>query len=266
MRIDVLDKGFVKLVDAMGDDSSVVQAARVSYGAGTKTAREDAALIDYLLRNYHMSPFEMCEIKLHMKLPIFVARQIIRHRTANVNEYSLRYSYAIEDFYVPDEEHILGQSKSNKQARGNEITKAEKQAARDIIIRHSEKSLEEYRSLIDIGVAREIARTVLPVNMYTEWYWKIDLRNAFNFLKLRMDHHAQYETRQYANAVYEICSVRFPVIMQAFDKHQRRATNLNEEEIQALINSIGSGWREVVEQQPWSSDRALRIFMEKMEQ
>lgn len=264
MEIKVLDHGFVRLVDTMGEDSSVVQAARVSYGAGTKTLREDSALISYLMRNYHMSPFEMCELKFHMKLPIFVARQIIRHRTANVNEYSLRYSEAIKDFYVPDLEHVSGQSLTNKQSRGNEIGMDEKIYARQIIQRHSKKSLKEYEQLIDIGVAREIARSVIPVNFYTEWYWKIDLRNAFNFLKLRMDSHAQYETRQYANAVYEIAKSKFPVIIEAFTEFQKNAVSLSEFEVSQLASIMGPGWSVKLKEQMLDSPRECRILLEKL--
>ena len=191
-EIKVLDKGFVRLVDVMGNDSSIVQAARVSYGVGTKTVNEDRGLIRYLLRHKHTTPFEMVEFKFHIKLPIFIARQWIRHRTANVNEYSGRYSEMKDEFYLPDVEQLRHQSTLNKQARSEE--QLDNQVSLEIqeMMQDTQESLyNEYKDLLDKNLAREIARINLPLSNYTEWYWKIDLHNLFHFLRLRIDDHAQ---------------------------------------------------------------------------
>jgi thymidylate synthase (FAD) len=211
----VLDHGFVRVVDVMGDDSSIVQAARVSYGAGTKKVSEDRALIWYLMRNEHMSPFEMCEIKLHVKLPLFVARQWLRHRTANVNEYSARYSVMGKDFYVPAEGDVSAQSKNNKQGRESELMECAEEV-RGIIRASSEGAYATYEGLLEKGVAREIARIVLPVNFYTEFYWKIDLRNLLHFVKLRADEHAQLEIRRYADVIVDVVKAWVPATYDAF--------------------------------------------------
>lgn len=200
----VLDKGFIRVVDTMGSDAAIVQAARVSYGKGTKTSRQDEGLIRYLYRNKHTSPFEMCEIKIHVKMPIFVARQWIRHRTASVNEYSMRYSEAIEDFYVPSPEVISGQHEKNKQSRSS--TSLKLSAALDVqntIRQCSEQCLVKYKNLIATGCARELARIVLPTNVYTEMYWKIDLSNYLRFCSLRSHDSAQWEIRQYASVMQD---------------------------------------------------------------
>lgn len=215
-HINVLDHGFVRIVDYMGDDSSIVQAARVSYGAGTRLRREDEKLIRYLMRNRHMTPFEMCEIKLHVKLPIFVARQWIRHRTANVNEYSGRYSVMDEDFYVPEKKDFLLQSRSNKQGREGKLPDDVIEASLQSIRELSELGYETYKAMIDAGVARELARMVLGTNFYTQWYWKIDLRNLFNFLALRTDSHAQFEIRAYAWVIDAIVSKWVPMAHAAY--------------------------------------------------
>lgn len=213
-----LDKGFVRLIDVMGDDSSIVQAARVSYGKGTKTIREDRALIRYLMRHRHTSPFEMVEFKFHVKLPIFVARQWIRHRTANVNEYSGRYSVMPDEFYLPNPEVVCKQSKKNKQGRGSEpidFTTSE-QFISDL--EQIQKTLyEKYNKYLEKEIARELARIILPLSTYTEWYWKIDLHNLFHFLKLRLDPTAQYEIRQYAKVISEIVRVCVPLAYEAFE-------------------------------------------------
>jgi thymidylate synthase (FAD) len=228
--IKVLDHGFIRVVDYMGDDSAIVQAARVSYGKGTKKVSEDQGLINYLMRHRHSTPFEMCEIKFHVKLPIFVARQWIRHRTANVNEYSARYSILDKEFYIPDPQHLAYQSKINNQGRGDLI---EGQRAQDILNLLREDSLrcyEHYQDLIqegqggigtpsvtqEDGLARELARMVLPINYYTQWYWKIDLHNLMHFLALRADPHAQYEIRAYADAMIDILKRWVPFAYQAF--------------------------------------------------
>lgn len=214
----VLDHGFVRVVDTMGNDRSIVQAARVSYGQGSKGKEQDERLLRYLLKNKHTSPFEMCEIKFHIKTPIFIARQWLRHRTANVNEYSGRYSIMSDDFYLPSLEEMKKQSDDNKQGRGEVFSKEEAQEYQDIIRESSLNSLKEYHKLINDGngVAKEIARIILPLNIYTEFYWKIDLHNLLHFLELRLHPHAQYEIREYAKTILEIIKEWVPVTYEAF--------------------------------------------------
>lgn len=215
----VLDRGFVRLVDYMGNDSRVVQAARVSYGSGTKTFREDRALIYYLMKNEHTSPFEQVVLTFHIKLPIFVARQWIRHRTARVNEISGRYSIMKEEFYIPDIRVVSPQSKSNKQ--GREEKPFEEEEAKKIVQLMEEAfehSYKIYKELISKNLARELARIVLPLSLYTEWYWQIDLHNLFHFLKLRLDPHAQYEIREYAKVILEIAKRIAPISVEAFEE------------------------------------------------
>ena len=213
----VLDKGFVRLVDYYGGDDRVVQAARVSYGEGTTTLRRDRLLIRYLLENEHTSPFEQVVFTFHVKMPIFVARQWIRHRTARLNEVSARYSVLPEDFYVPDASRIRGQDKVNRQGSSEEPLPPEIQRESvKIIAETSQKSYEQYKRLLDMGVAREVARVVLPLGIYTEWYWQMDLHNLFHFLKLRLDEHAQWEIRQYAKVIADIVERVVPVSFEAF--------------------------------------------------
>ena len=214
--IPCLDRGFIRLVDSMGGDDAIVQAARVSYGKGTRKVSQDRGLIRYLMRHRHTTPFEMVEFKFHAKMPIFVARQWVRHRTANINEYSLRYSEARDEFYIPDEEHILFQSKLNKQGRSGEVPADLKKKVQDYFRDISDKSYSIYSELNDAGIARELARAVLPVNLYTEWYWKNDLHNILHFLSLRLDPHAQYEIRIYAEAMAEIVKKIAPFAYEAF--------------------------------------------------
>ncbi len=199
--IKCLDKGFVRLVDSMGGDDAIVQAARVSYGQGTSKVSQDRGLIRYLMRHRHTTPFEMVEFKFHCKMPIFVARQWVRHRTANINEYSLRYSEARDEFYMPDPEHIQFQSALNKQGRMGEVPIELKQKVFDSFKEISERSFAIYSELNEAGVARELARSILPVNLYTEWYWKNDLHNLLHFVGLRSDSHAQYEIRVFSDAM-----------------------------------------------------------------
>lgn len=226
--IPLLDHGFIRVIDYMGTDNAIVQAARVSYGKGTKKSREDAGLIRYLLRHRHTTPFEMCEIKFHIKLPIFVARQWIRHRTANVNEYSGRYSIMDKEFYVPQPEHLAAQSTTNRQGRGDVLEGAEAARALAILKEDAATAYAHYEELLnsneegDIkdpskqGLARELARMNLPVNFYTQWYWKIDLHNLMHFLSLRADSHAQYEIRVYAEAMLDVLKKWVPTTYQAF--------------------------------------------------
>ncbi|MDG6094881.1 FAD-dependent thymidylate synthase [Acetobacter sp. AN02] len=223
--IPVLDHGFIRVIDYMGDDSAIVQAARVSYGKGTRKVSEDAGLIRYLMRHRHSTPFEMCEIKFHIKLPIFVARQWIRHRTANVNEYSARYSILDNEFYIPESQHLAAQSRNNRQGRGEIL---EGQAAADVLdilrddaarcYRNYEKMLGEDEN--GHGLARELARMNLTLNAYTQWYWKTDLHNLMHFLSLRADPHAQYEIRVYAEAMFEVLKAWTPVTAGAFSDYR----------------------------------------------
>ena len=231
----VLDKGFVRLVDYFGGDQRIVQSARVSYGEGTKSVSQDGALIDYLLRHQHTSPFEQVVMTFHVKMPIFVARQWVRHRTGRMNEVSGRYSIMKEEFYVPEAEKVAPQSKDNKQGRASEAFDSE--TANKIInqLEEGQKSAyENYSELLDAGLAREIARINLPLSLYTEFYWEMDLHNLFHFLKLRLDSHAQYEIRVYAEVMLEMCKKVAPMATESFINHQQNGVNFSGEEIEAL--------------------------------
>ena len=217
--IKCLDKGFVRLVDSMGGDDAIVQAARVSYGKGTSKVSQDRGLIRYLMRHRHTTPFEMVEFKFHCKMPIFVARQWVRHRTANINEYSLRYSQARDEFYYPDPEHIQFQSALNKQGRMGEVPAELKQKVQDYFKEISERSFAVYSELNEAGVARELARSVLPVNLYTEWYWKNDLHNLLHFIGLRSDSHAQYEIRVFSDAMDQSVKAVAPFAWEAYQDY-----------------------------------------------
>jgi len=237
--IPVLDHGFIRIIDYMGDDAAIVQAARVSYGKGTKKLQEDRGLIRYLMRHQHTTPFEMAEIKLHVKLPIFVARQWIRHRTANVNEYSARYSILDNEFYVPAPEHLAAQSSANRQGRGNVLEGVEAARVLSILIDDAERAYSHYLEMLNEGgdqqpinpnhkgVARELARMNLPVSFYTQWYWKIDLHNLMGFLRLRADAHAQHEIRAYANVILDIMKSWVPITHEAFVEYQLNAVSLS---------------------------------------
>ncbi|CCF78064.1 FAD-dependent thymidylate synthase [Wolbachia endosymbiont of Onchocerca ochengi] len=215
-KYKVLDHGFIRVIDYMGSDSAILQAARISYGKGTKQINQDEALIKYLMRHYHTTPFEMCEIKFHVKLPIFVARQWIRHRTANVNEYSARYSILDHEFYIPKAEQIAKQSDNNKQGRGKAFDLNTSKKIIDSLINDSNLAYSHYEKFIEQGLAREIARTNLTLNYYTQFYWKVDLHNLFHFLKLRIDKHAQYEIRVYAEIMLDIIKEWVPIAHSAF--------------------------------------------------
>jgi len=237
--IPVLDHGFVRVIDYMGDDASIVQAARVSYGAGTKKVREDAGLINYLMRHRHTSPFEMCEIKLHMKLPIFVARQMVRHRLANLNETSGRYSILDREFYVPDPAHLASQSPSNRQGRGEVLGPDESARVLALLRDDAARAYEHYEEMLNedaaghiidagrSGLARELARMNLPVSLYTQWYWKIDLHNFLHFLALRGDAHAQYEIRVYAAVLLDVVKQWVPLTYAAFVDYRQGAYELS---------------------------------------
>lgn len=236
--IPVLDHGFIRVVDYMGDDAAICQAARVSYGKGTKSVQNDEGLIRYLMRHWHSTPFEMCEVKLHVKLPVFVARQWIRHRTANVNEYSARYSILDREFYIPAPEHIAAQSVVNNQGRGEALTGAEAARVLDILKTDSERSYDNYQAMISDdgqrGLARELARMNLPANIYTQWYWKVDLHNLLHFLRLRADAHAQYEIRVYADAICSVVADWVPFAYVAFEDYRLGGATLSETALECV--------------------------------
>jgi thymidylate synthase (FAD) len=234
-EIKVLDRGFVRLVDYMGGDARIVQTARVSYGAGTKTAREDAGLIDYLMRHQHTSPFEHVVMEFHCKLPIFVARQWIRHRTARLNEVSGRYSVLADEFYVPPPSQIRRQSADNKQGRDDtEVSRELQRRVLDLLKEEQHASYATYQSLLNDDIARELARINLPLSLYTEWYWQMDLHNLFHFLALRLDAHAQWEIRQYAAAVATVARAVAPLACDSFDRHILRGRRFSVDEIHAI--------------------------------
>ena len=249
--IKVLDHGFVRVVDYMGDDSAVVQAARVSYGRGTKKSLQDKGLINYLMRNRHTTPFEMCDIKFHIKLPIFVARQWIRHRTASVNEYSARYSILSNEFYLPDRDNLTPQSSTNKQGRSSEILPED--IALRVLATIKEDSLRCYKNYVammnqdeqgniidenNIGITRELARINLTLNHYTEWYWKINLHNLLHFLALRADNHAQYEIRVYAEVMLDIVKAWVPFVYEAFIEHRKSGANISKTALEIIRKMI----------------------------
>lgn len=257
-EIPVLDKGFVRLVDYMGGDDRIVQSARVSYGAGTKTVRQDRGLIHYLIRNWHTSPFEQVQLTFHTKMPVFVARQWVRHRTARLNEISGRYSIMKDEFYVPSGEHILPQSTNNKQGRGGERFSEEVEA--ELVERFRTEQAEAYRSygeMLDKDVARELARINLPLSLYTEWYWQIDLHNLFHFLRLRMDPHAQYEIRAYAEAMAQCAKAVAPLAYEAFEEHVLGSVTFSRGECEALA-ALLAGQTHALEGRP------LATFEEKL--
>ena len=250
-KFSVLDHGFVRVIDYMGDDSSIVQAARVSYGKGTKKISQDKGLINYLLSHRHSTPFEMNEIKLHIKLPIFVARQWIRHRTANVNEYSARYSVLDNEFYIPEKRNIKSQSKINNQGRDSEVKNSDQ--IKKMLLANSKKNFEIYNLLLNEdkngnviteekeGIARELARMVLPLNTYTQWYWKIDLHNLMHFLSLRFDKHAQYEIRVYAELILKIMKKWVPYTYDAFVKYRLSGMSFSKDGLiylRKLLNGV----------------------------
>jgi len=240
-RIDCLDKGFVRLIDVMGDDAAIVQAARVSYGSGTKKVLEDRGLIRYLLRHAHTTPFEMVEFKFHVKLPIFVARQWIRHRTANVNEYSGRYSEMKDEFYTPNPNDIRPQSVLNKQGRSEEtLPDGMAEQAANAFKAGQDDAYAQYQEFLEQGIAREIARINLPVSNYTEWYWKIDLHNLFHFLRLRIDSHAQYEIRVFAEAIAELVKPFVPHAWEAFEDYVLNAHRMTAPELKVLKHLLES--------------------------
>lgn len=234
-ELRVLDKGFVRLVDYLGGDTRIVQSARVSYGEGTKTVREDRGLIHYLMRHLHTSPFEQVILTFHCKMPIFVARQWVRHRTARLNEISGRYSVMRDEFYVPEPEQLRLQSKSNRQGRADEMIAPEQaREVLEILLREQREVYGEYEKMIEAGIARELARINLPLSLYTEWYWQIDLHNLFHFIRLRADVHAQHEIRVYAEALGQCAKAVAPLAYEAFEEYALHARRFSRSELTAL--------------------------------
>lgn len=261
-----LNAGFVRLIDYMGGDESIVQAARVSYGKGTKTVNEDRGLIRYLMRHMHTTPFEMVELKFHVKLPIFVARQWIRHRTANVNEYSGRYSVMKDEFYVPEHEAIHFQSSQNKQGRREEDVPTDlREKVLGILTSSQEKLYGEYEKMLEADIARELARINLPLSLYTEWYWKIDLHNLFHFLRLRMDAHAQYEIRVYGEAIGEITKTIVPMAWEAFEDYMLKAEKFSRIEMNVIAEMVDTKFitKEYLETKGFGK-REAEEFLEKL--
>jgi thymidylate synthase (FAD) len=269
--LTVLDHGFVRVIDYMGDDAAVVQAARVSYGKGTKRVSDDSGLINYLMRHRHTTPFEMCEIKYHVKLPIFVARQWIRHRTANVNEYSARYSVLDKEYYIPAPEQLAAQSQSNRQGRGDVLEGDEAKRVLDMLRADAEQTYDHYAEMLNedesgkvvdesrSGLARELARMNLTLNTYTQWYWKVDLHNLMHFLSLRADAHAQYEIRVYADAMMETLKRWVPLTASAFEDYRMGAAHLSAKGL-AIVKRLIAG--EKVDQK--TSGLSLREWRELM--
>jgi thymidylate synthase (FAD) len=269
--IKVLDHGFVRLIDYMGDDNAIVQAARVSYGQGTKKVSEDRGLIQYLMRHSHTTPFEMCEIKLHVKLPIFIARQWIRHRTASVNEYSARYSILSKEFYIPAPEQLATQSKLNHQGRGETLSAAEQMRVLSLLKMDADDCYTHYLEMLNHdeqgtiidpekqGIAREIARMNLNLNYYTEWYWKIDLHNLFHFIALRADSHAQYEIREYAKVIGDIVQQWVPLAYEAFLEYKVNGTYLSGKGL-LLIKALLSGTKPTQEESGMSKREWVEVL------
>ena len=269
--LPVLDHGFVRVVDYMGDDSAIVQAARVSYGRGTKKLRQDAGLIRYLVRHRHTTPLEMCEIKYHVKLPVFVARQWIRHRTANVNEYSARYSVLDREFYIPDPEALAVQSTANRQGRGEVLSGEQAARVLDILREDAARNYANYQEMLNEddegnvidpsrdGLARELARMNLPLNIYTQWYWKCDLHNLMHFLGLRADSHAQYEIRVYAEAMLETVKRWVPLAYEAYLEYQLGGTHVSKTGLEVIKRLIAG--EQVAQEASGLSAREWRELM-----
>ena len=257
--IPVLDHGFIRVIDYMGDDTSIVQAARVSYGKGTKQVSTDSGLIKYLMRHWHSTPFEMCEIKYHVKLPIFIARQWIRHRTANVNEYSARYSILDKEFYLPSQENLAAQSKINRQGRGEVLQGKQAEEVLSLLKNDAETTYQNYEKMLNqkydgstideskAGLARELARMNLTLNTYTQWYWKTDLLNLMNFLRLRVDHHAQYEIRAYADVMLDTLKRWVPTTYEAFMDYRVGGTEVSSKG-KKVLNKLINGEKISIEE------------------
>ncbi len=272
--VPILDHGFLRVIDYMGDDGAIVQAARVSYGKGTRKTQDDAGLIRYLMRHRHTTPFEMCEIKYHVKLPIFVARQWIRHRTANVNEYSARYSLLDKEYYIPAPDQLGAQSRSNRQGRGAVLEGDEAGRVLDMLREDAERCYRNYEEMLNEdssgdeidadrqGLARELARMNLTLNTYTQWYWKIDLHNLLHFLSLRADPHAQYEIQVYAEAMLETLKRWLPVTYEAFMDYRKGALVISAKGLDAVKRMLAG--EEVSREASGMSKREWRELMESL--
>lgn len=264
----VLDHGFVRVVDYMGDDAAICQAARVSYGRGTKSVQNDEGLIRYLMRHWHSTPFEMCEIKLHVKLPVFVARQWIRHRTANVNEYSARYSILDREFYIPERDALAAQSVVNNQGRGAALSGEEADRVLRYLRDDAMRAYDHYEEMISDttadgedqqGLARELARMNLPANIYTQWYWKVDLHNLLHFLRLRADAHAQYEIRVYADEICKVVADWVPFAYRAFEDYRMGGATLSSTALDCVRRMLKG--EEVTQETSGMSKGEWREFM-----
>jgi thymidylate synthase (FAD) len=247
--VPVLDHGFVGLVDHMGSDDAIVRAARVSYGEGTKKVQGDRGLIRYLMRHEHTTPFEMCEVKFHIKLPIFVMRQLVRHRTASLNEYSARYSVITDEFYIPEPQNLKPQSTTNKQGRAGELDDIQRQHVIDDMLGAWDYNYELYeRHINDFGLARETARAILPVGGYTECYWKANLKNFLHMARLRMDSHAQWEIQEFARAMYDLARPLFPLACEAFEDYAVGSVKVSRLEVDLLKRLISNDkWLDLLE-------------------
>ncbi|OJV47594.1 MAG: FAD-dependent thymidylate synthase [Alphaproteobacteria bacterium 43-37] len=269
--IPVLDHGFIRVIDYMGNDEAIVQAARVSYGKGTKKTTEDRGLINYLMRHRHTTPFEMCEIKYHVKLPIFIARQWIRHRTANVNEYSARYSILDNEFYVPNPENLATQSELNKQGRGDVLSQEQSLEILNLLKRDAENAYQGYTNMLNEdgekdrpGLARELARMNITLNFYTQWYWKVDLHNLFHFLSLRADAHAQFEIQEYARAMLETTKAWVPHAYNAFMEYRVNGTHFSKTALEVIKRLIKG--EQVTQTESGLTPREWREVMATLEQ
>lgn len=239
--VPIHNEGFVGLIECMGSDESIEQSARVSYSKGTRKVSDTRNLLRYLINHKHTSPAEQASVRFHVKLPIFIARQWVRHRTAKLNEMSLRYSEASDDFYIPSDDYIKKQSKNNKQGRDGDLSPEDLIKFRDILQQNNTDSYNRYKQAVDMGVARELSRVMLPVNLYTEWYWKIDLHNFMHFSKLRMDSHAQMEIRDYASAMFGMVKQKFPILTEAFEDYSLNAVNFSAGEMRMLRSGHSIG-------------------------
>jgi len=274
----ILDHGMIRLVDYMGDDAAICQAARTSYGKGTKSVSQDDGLIRYLMRNWHTTPFEMAEIKLHVKLPVFVARQWIRHRTASVNEYSARYSILDREFYIPEPEHLAAQSAVNNQGRGAVLQGEEAARVLEILKTDAGRAYDNYEAMMSTegqqGLARELARMNLPANIYTQFFWKCNLHNLYNFLRLRADSHAQFEIRVYAEQIAKITKDWVPMSYRAFEDYRLEGVQLSKMELELLrdmlrpspenLTSLMTGWPTLDMEKSRMSEREMTEFRKKL--
>jgi len=261
--IPCLDKGFVKLVDFCGSDQRIVQAARVSYGDGTKSVREDKGLIDYLMRNLHTSPFEQVSFTFHVKMPIFIARQVVRHRTAKLNEISGRYSIIKDEFYVPDESRMLKQSSDNKQGSSLDLIDNPADHIEQMQNEHS-FLYANYEDYLESGMAKELARINLPLSTYTEWYWTIDAHNLFHFLKLRLDPHAQYEVRVFAQAKYDLIKPIVPYACESFERHILNGKKFSQDEMEIIRTFLNTDTiEEILETKGWKKSK-IQEFLNKL--